>query len=325
MLTPAKAIADGLRAAQTVLIVNHENPDGDCLGSSLALALALESLGKQVTVASTDGVPAMYGFLPGADRITERADLGGPFDVAVGVECSDVHRAGKFAGALSAARVVVNIDHHLDNSGYGDLVWSDPEASAVAELFYRLILELGCEVDERIATCLMTGLLTDTGSFRYASVRPDSYLLAAELVRRGAQPHRIYERVYESRPPAAVRLLGLALARMVLSGDGALAWTVVDEPMLQAAGARWEDTENIVGTLRSVAGVRLAVLFKVQAQEVKVSLRARDGVRANDVALRFGGGGHVGAAGFTARGPFDSVLAQTLQAAEEELRRAADR
>jgi phosphoesterase RecJ-like protein len=319
-----KAIADALRAARTVLVVSHENPDGDCLGSSLALAFALEEEpGKQVTVASTDGVPAIYRFLPGAERVTDREEIEGPFDVAIGVECSDLDRAGRFAEALAGGRVVVNIDHHLNNSGYGDLIWQDPEAAAVAEMFYALIRELGCEVDERIATCLMTGLLTDTGSFRYASVRPESYLLAAELVKRGAQPHWIYEQVYESRPVPAVRLLGLALGRMVLSAEGAVVWTVVDEEMLRTAGARWEDTENIVGTLRSVAGVRLAVVFRVESQGIKVSLRARDDVRANEIAARFGGGGHMGAAGFTAREPLEHVISGTLRAAESEVKRAS--
>jgi phosphoesterase RecJ-like protein len=316
-----KAIADALYTAQTVLVVSHENPDGDCLGSSLALALALEPDGKEVTVASTDGVPTTYRFLPTAERVTSSPPLGGPFDVGIGVECSDVSRAGRFAEALAGSRIVVNIDHHLNNSGYGDLVWQDPQASAVAEMFHALICELGREIDERMATCLMTGLLTDTGSFRYASVRPESYLLAAELVRRGAQPHRIYEQVYESRPAPAVRLLGLALAKTVLAADGALAWSVVDEEMLRTSGALWEDTESIVGTLRSIAGVRLAILFKVQPDGIQVSLRAREGVRANEVAARFGGGGHIGAAGFTAQEPFEQVLKGTLRAAESEVQR----
>lgn len=320
-----KAIADAIRAAQTVLVVNHENPDGDCLGSSLALALALEPEGKGVTVGSTDGVPATYRFLPTAERVTSSPPLGGPFDVGIGVECSDVSRAGRFADALAGSRVVVNIDHHLNNSGYGDLVWQEPRASAVAEMFYALIQKLGCEIDERMATCLMTGLLTDTGSFRYASVRPESYLLAAELVRRGAEPHRIYEQVYESRPAQAVRLLGLALGKMVLAAEGALVWSVVDEEMLRASDAQWEDTESIVGTLRSIAGVRLAILFKVQPDAIQVSLRARGGVRANEIAARFGGGGHVGAAGFTAQEHFAQVLDGTLRAADAEVQRAAGR
>ncbi|MBM3450615.1 MAG: bifunctional oligoribonuclease/PAP phosphatase NrnA, partial [Armatimonadetes bacterium] len=138
-----KAVADALRAARRILLVNHESPDGDSLGSSLALALALRRIGKEVVVGSSDGLPTVYGDLPGAALVTERVDGIGAFDVAVGVECSDLGRAGRFGPALAGAAVVVNIDHHRDNSRYGDLVWQDPEASSVAELVKTLIRELG--------------------------------------------------------------------------------------------------------------------------------------------------------------------------------------
>ncbi len=304
------AAASALRSARRVLVVNHENPDGDCLGGSLALGLALDRLGVNVVVASQDGVPAAYRFLPFSERVVDHAE--GPFDAAVAVECSDISRAGRLASALSSARVVVNLDHHLDNTGYGHVVWRDPQAASVCELVWELVGALGVEVDEAMATCLMTGLVTDTGSFRYASVRPETFLLAAELMRRGARPDRIYEQVYEARPAEAVRLLGLALANLQLSGDGRVAWTTVDEALLRQAGARWEDTENIVETLRSIAGVRLAMLFKAEGSRVKVSLRARDGVAANRLAARFGGGGHAAAAGFTAQRPVDDVVRDTL-------------
>lgn len=314
------AVASALRSARRVLVAVHESPDGDCLGGSLALALALKRGGEEAVVASTDGVPVVYRFLPGWESVVDRPEGLGEFDVAVALECGDLDRAGRFAGVLASAPVLVNLDHHRDNTGYGHVVWRDPDAAAVCEMVYELLGELGVEVDEPVATCLMTGLLTDTGSFRYSSVRPETFQLAAELVRRGARPHHIYERVYESRPAGAVKLLGLALSRLQLSADGQVAWTTVDEDMLARAGARWEDTENIVETLRSIAGVRLALLFKVEPARVKVSLRARDGARANRVAARFGGGGHLGAAGFVAQGSLEDVIRQALEAAYAEVR-----
>lgn len=316
-------VASALRDARRVLLACHESPDGDCLGGCLALSLSLERLGKETVVGSTDGVPVIYRFLPGWERVTDRAEGLGEFDVAVAVECADLERAGRFAPVLAACPLLVNLDHHRDNTGYGQVVWQDPQAASVCEMVHALLRELGAEVDEPVATCLLTGLLTDTGSFRYSSVRPETFELAAELVRRGARPDLVYERVYEARPAAAVRLLGLALSRLQLSSDGQVAWTVVDEAMLQQAGARWEDTENIVETLRSIAGVRLALLFKVEPSRVKVSLRARDGARANAVAALFGGGGHLGAAGFVARGALEDVLRQALQAASEEVAASA--
>jgi phosphoesterase RecJ-like protein len=258
------AVARALRSARRVLVANHESPDGDCLGGSLALRLGLQRLGKEVVVASTDGVPVVYRFLPGWEEVTDRPEGLGSFDVAVAVECGDLERAGRFAAVLSSTPVLVNLDHHRDNTGYGHLVWREPEAASVCEMVYDLLVELGVAVDEPVATCLMTGLVTDTGSFRYSSVRPQTFQLAAELVRRGARPDTVYERVYESRPVGAVRLMGLALSRLQLSADGQVAWTTVDEAMLAEAQARWEDTDNIVEALRSIAGVRLALLFKVE-------------------------------------------------------------
>lgn len=316
------AVASALRLARRVLVAGHESPDGDCLGGSLALGLALERMGKKVVVASTDGVPSTYRFLPGWERVTDRVEGLGTFDVGVALECADLERAGRFAPLLAACPVLVNLDHHRDNTGYGQLVWQEPEAASVCEMVYGLLVELGAQVDEPVATCLMTGLVTDTGSFRYSSVRPETFELAADLLRRGARPDRIYERVYEARPAPALRLLGLALWRLQLSSDGQVAWTVVDQAMLDQAGARWEDTENIVETLRSIEGVRLALLFKVEPSRVKVSLRARDGARANAVAVRFGGGGHLGAAGFVVQGPLEDVVRQALQAASAEVHSA---
>jgi phosphoesterase RecJ-like protein len=321
METVRKRIARALESARRILLVVHERPDADALGGALALALALERLGKEVVVGSQDGVPLLYRFLPTWERVTTTPPEDS-FDVSVGMECSDLARAGKFSVPLGAARVVVNLDHHLNNSGYGDLVWVEPEASAVAELVAELIRELRVPFEEPIATCLMAGLLTDTGSFRYASVRPESFLLAAELVRSGARPHEIYERVYESRSLASMRLLGWSLVRLRLEMGGALAWTVVDAALLREVGGSWEDTENIVSHLRGIAGVRVAVLFRVDAGEVRVSLRSRGEVRVNDLAARFGGGGHAQAAGFTSREPPEQVIQKTLRAAEELLRAA---
>ncbi len=318
METAADRIARALRAARRVLIVAHERPDADALGSALALAQALERLGREVVVGSQDGVPTLYRFLPTWERVTTEPPQE-VFDVSVGVECSDLTRAGRFAPSLQSAEVVVNLDHHLSNSGYGDLVWVDPQASAVAELVAELVRALGVAFDEPIATCLLAGLLTDTGSFRYASVRPESFLLAAELVRSGARPHEIYERVYESRSPASMRLLGMSLVRMQLDLTSGLAWTVVDEAMVRGAGGSWEDTESIVSALRAIAGVQLAVLFRVEPGEVRVSLRSRGGVRVNELAARFGGGGHAQAAGFTSTDPPERVIRRTLLAAREAL------
>jgi phosphoesterase RecJ-like protein len=318
-MSPAEKIADALRGRRHVLLLNHVSPDGDSLGSTLALARALWARGQQATVGSADGVPAVYRFLPGSDRVVADLPPDARVDAVVFMECSTPERAGPLVARAAGAPLWINIDHHLSNSGYGDLVLHDPAAAAVGELVYPIVRALVPSLDPKTATCLMTALLTDTGSFRYPSVTPKTLAIAAELVAAGASPADVYTQVYENRPAAALRLLGMALARLVVSEDGRVAWTAVTQEMLRASGATMEESEGIVGSLRSIAGVHVAVLFKEEPDGIRVSLRARGGVQAHVIAEAFGGGGHAAAAGFTASGPLDEVVRRTLEVVAREL------
>ncbi|HLW48865.1 MAG TPA: DHHA1 domain-containing protein [bacterium] len=316
-MTPAERIAETL-LGRRVLLLNHVSPDGDCLGSTLALARALRARGQHAVVASSDGVPDMYRFLPGAEQVVSEIAADTPFGAAVFMECSTPDRAGALAGRAVGAPLWINIDHHVSNGGYGDLILYDPAAAAVGELVTPIVQALG-PIDAPTATCLMAALLTDTGSFRYASVTPRTLRIAADLVQAGASPADVFTRVYENRPAAAMRLLGMALDRLQLTPDGTVAWTAVTQEMLRASGAPMEESEGIVGTLRSIAGVRVALLFKEEPDGIRVSLRARAGVRANVIAEAFGGGGHAAAAGFTATGPLPDVMRRTLDAVQREM------
>lgn len=316
-MTPAERIAEALLGRRTLLL-NHVSPDGDCLGSTLALARALRARGQEVVVGSSDGVPEMYRFLPGAEQIVTDLPPDGSFGAAVFMECSTPDRAGALAARAVGAPLWVNIDHHVINGGYGDLILYDPAAAAVGELVMPIVQALG-PIDAAAATCLLAALLTDTGSFRYASVTPRTLRIAADLVQFGASPADVYTQVYENRPAAALRLLGMALSRLEVSQDGRVAWTAVTQEMLRESGAPMEESEGIVGTLRAIAGVRVAVLFKEEPDGIRVSLRARAGVRAHVIAEVFGGGGHAAAAGFTASGALPDVLRRTLEAVQREL------
>lgn len=320
-MTPAERIAETL-LGRAVLLLNHVSPDGDCLGSTLALARALWAHGKRAVVASADGVPDMYRFLPGADRIVTDVAPGDAFGAVVFMECSTPDRAGGLAARAAAVPLSINIDHHVSNAGYGDLVLYDPGAAAVGELVTPIVAALG-PIDPDTATCLLTALLTDTGSFRYASVTPRTLRIAADLVQAGASPAHVFTRVYENRPAAAMRLLGLALSRLALSPDGRIAWTAVTQEMLRESGAPMEESEGIVGWLRAMAGVHAALLFKEEPDGIHVSLRGGPGVRAHVIAEAFGGGGHAAAAGFTAAGPLPDVVRRTLTAVERELQTGA--
>lgn len=321
MTTFPQQIAATLRTSRNALIACHVAPDGDCLGASLALALALERVGLRAIVGSADGVPEAFTALPAANRVvttppTER------FDVGIAIECSTLERAGTFAVALSAAGLLVNIDHHLSNAGYGDLVYWDTTAAAVGEQIHEVIRALGVPIDGEIAQCLLTAIVTDTGSFRFANTSARVLRLAADLVEAGASVHAIVERVYESRTSGSLRLLGMALAAMKQSAEGRIAWTVVTPEMLAAAGAHPEETAGIVGMLRQIRGVQVALIFEVTPEGVRVGIRSRDDARSHVIAETLGGGGHRGAAGFTRSEPLEQVMATTLAEVEKELRRS---
>lgn len=311
-------IATTLTTSRNALIVCHLAPDGDCVGASLALALALDRIGVRAVVGSADGVPQPFSTLPWADR-TLRTPPQEWFDVGVAMECSTPDRAGPFAETLAGAGTLINIDHHLSNTGYGNLTYWDTAAAAVGEQVTEIIRALGVPIDAAIAQCLLTAIVTDTGSFRYPNVTPHTLRLAADLLEAGASVHAVVERVYETKTPAGLRLLGMALANLRLSADGRIAWTAVTPEMMAAAGALPEETTGIVGMLRQIRGVQVALLFEATPQGVRVGIRSRDGVRSHVIAEAMGGGGHQGAAGFTAAGSLDHVIATTLAEVEKEL------
>jgi phosphoesterase RecJ-like protein len=322
MTTPRAQIAAALRRTDSVLLVNHVDPDGDTLGSTLALALALEALGKRVVVACEGGVPPLYAFLPGAERVAADLTTGETFDAAVTMECSTPDRCGRFAAAVLASPLVIVIDHHESHVPYGHLEDWDPGAAAAAELVTALIRELGVALTPAIATALLTALATDTAVFRLPTVRPATLRLAAELMDAGAPLAAIVSAVYEQRSLAASRLLGYALLRTALAADGAVAFSTLSAAVQRAAGAAAEDSGGVVGALRAIQGVKIAILFEEAAAGVRVSIRARDGLRASRIAEAFDGGGHPGAAGCTVAGTMADAVPRVLAEAEAELRRA---
>lgn len=319
MTTPRARIAAALRASNRILIVNHVEPDGDTLGSSLALALALEHMGKTVVVGSDGGVPPAFLSLPGAERVVRQVPPGAVFDAALTMECSTPERCGGFAGAVLATPLIITLDHHESHSAYGHLDDWDPHAAAAAEIVTDLIRELGVPLTPPMSTALLTALATDTGVFRFPKVHPGTLRLAADLMEGGASLTEVVSRVYDQRTLGASRLLGYALLRTVVTMEGAVAYTTLSEAIERAAGAEPDDIGGIVGILRQVQGVRVALLFAEDGPEVRVSIRTRNGVRAHVIAERFGGGGHPGAAGCVVRGDLAAVVPTVLEVVAVEL------
>jgi phosphoesterase RecJ-like protein len=318
--SPLSQAAAAVRRSSRILIACHVRPDGDALGSLLALGKGCKSLGKQVTMVSPDGVPPAYHFLPSWEEI--RTDATGGFDLAISVDADGSARLGSAEPAVLGAPFVIDLDHHVGPRPFGDLAIVDSGAAATGELVLALLDELVIEVTEEMARCLMAAILTDTGSFRFSNVTPRTMRLAARLIEAGASPGPIYEAVYERKPVAALRIAGRALADLESEAEGELVWAALSLADFAAAGATEEDTDGIVGTLQSTAGARVAILFREEpGGEVRVSLRSRDGTNMARVAQLFGGGGHQAAAGCTLPGPLHEARRRVVQAALRELAR----
>jgi phosphoesterase RecJ-like protein len=318
-----KAAATAIDAAQKIVLAGHVNPDGDTLGCVLALAHVMRTAGKDVTAISTDGVPDIYRWMPGTDQIvrgTERRD----FDLAIVCDAGALDRIGRSVlPAIESAPKLIDIDHHVADGVFGDIRILDVTAAATAEIVWLLIVALGKMwgrniADTAVAECLMTGLITDTGSFRFLNVTPRTFQLAARLQQLGALPAPITELVFENKSYASVKLLGRAIDSIQRTEDGRVAWAHVraqDFADLQATDA---DTEGIVNHVRAVNGVQVGILFReVPGMKVRISLRARDGADVNRIANAFGGGGHKLAAGCSVEPPLEdverAVVAETVR------------
>jgi phosphoesterase RecJ-like protein len=310
-----------LKEAYRVLLTCHRNPDGDAIGSELALAELAEKIGVEAVIVNRDETPANLRMLPGADRIVVANDLPEDFpekyDLIITVECPQIERSG-FEGLTRLP--ILNIDHHPDNPAYGVVNYLDDESPAVGEMVWRLFGEVGVVPSPHAATNMFTALSTDTGDFRYSNATGAAFRAAAEMVDAGAKPPEVANWIHNNRSLASVRLLGESLRTLRIACDGKLALITADQEAFQRAEAGPEDTEETVNIPRSIAGVEAVAYFKQWEPEVvRVSLRSRGSVDVHKVAASFGGGGHPNAAGCTIRGGLAEVEEKVAAAVTEAL------
>jgi phosphoesterase RecJ-like protein len=306
--------------ARRVLLVCHINPDGDTLGSMIALGLALEGAGKRVTMLSADGVPDLYAFLPAADRIVRTTDRN-DFDLAVVLDAGDLSRVGAAQAVVDACPRVIDIDHHVTAGQFGDIRLLDATAAATGEIVYDLLVALSLPLTLPIAEALLCALLTDTGSFRFMNVTPRTMEVAGEMIRLGASPNTIAECVFENKPFAAQKLLGRALDSLRRSDDGRVVWAHVTQDDFTAFAATDADTEGVVNAIRAVRGTQVALFLReMPSGKLRVSLRSRDPVDVSRIAAVFGGGGHRLASGCTLEGPLAAAEARLVAEVERHLR-----
>jgi len=298
-VTDREAAVALLRQHDEIALACHVNPDGDALGSMIGLQLGLEALGKTVTPVSADGVPETLGFLPSSARVVRAASTDpGAYDLAIVLDAGELPRVGSARPAVEAAPTLIDIDHHVTAGAFGDIRILDATAAATAEIVYDLLLALGLPITLEIAECLLCGLLTDTGSFRFMNVTPRTMAVAGEMIGIGASPNTIAECVFENKSFAAQKLLGRALDSLQLSTDGRIVWAHVTAADFAAFSTTDEATDGIVNAIRAVRGADAAILFReMPTGAIRVSLRARPPVDVSVIAARFGGGGHLLAAG----------------------------
>jgi bifunctional oligoribonuclease and PAP phosphatase NrnA len=297
-----------IRARQGFVVTSHARPDGDGIGSALACGQILRVMGKDATVVMHDGVPRIYRNLPFADRAIQ-ADTVPPNDAVILLECDGLKRT--LLQGLEGC-FLINIDHHVSGRNFGHINWIDSSVMATAELVYRLARLACVPVDADIATCLYTGLMTDTGSFMFEGTNEHTFTVARELVLAGADPAHCARHIYFGHSTAKLRLLGAALSN--LNRDGPLAWIWVTQEQMERFGAREEDCEGLVNYALSIGDVQVAIFFReLPDQRYRVSLRSKGAVNVSTVAEHFGGGGHKCASGCSVDGPLAIAVSRVLE------------
>jgi phosphoesterase RecJ-like protein len=302
-------ILEGIRSSQTICVVGHVRPDGDCIGSQLGLALALQNQDKKVTCWNQDLLPRKLAFLdPG--HLLQPPKPGRQFDCVIATDCASFERLGKIGECIQQRNLLINIDHHESNTRYGDINWIAARQPSTGELIFRLLRAANWAVTPPIADCLFTAISTDTGSFQYPSTRPNTYYVAGKLVDQGADLAKVCNEVYQSYPLSRVRLLRHVFNHFRLTHDDQIAYFWLKKADFARTGAGPDDAEGLIDHIRAIEPVVVACVFEeIEPDLTRISLRSKsEKVNVNDIASQFGGGGHPAAAG--ARIPGRPISAQ---------------
>jgi phosphoesterase RecJ-like protein len=298
-------IVEAIRARDRFVISSHVRPDGDSIGSSVAMALALRALGKDARVIHADAAPAPFAPFPGVAEIIVAPEVGEAFDAAIIMECGDLGRTG--VAGLDRL-FVINIDHHPGNTGFGDLRWFDPRAAACAEMVFDLIQALGAPLTHDVATHVYLAILTDTGSFHYSGISPKTFAICKAALEVGVDPQAVARQVYDSNSMGRLRIFGAVLNGMQIDSSGRIAIIYLDHAIMQASGGTYEDTDGLINQPLTVKEIVAVVFFKqIEGNEYRVSMRSKGDVDIAAVANEYGGGGHKNAAGCTVGGPIDEL------------------
>jgi phosphoesterase RecJ-like protein len=307
-------IVEAVRARRRFVLSSHSRPDGDSIGSQLAMAYALRAMGKEVTVVNADPAPPPLMAFPGVPGIRIAPSADGDFDAAIIMECGDLKRTG--VSGLERF-FVINIDHHPGNTEYGQINWFNPGAAACAEMVYDLVRALEVPLSADIAAHIYLAILTDTGSFHYSSISTRTFDICRACLEAGVDPTLVARMVYDSNNLGRLKLFGAVLNAMQIDPSGRIASLHVDHEMTVAAGGTYEDTEGLVNMPLTVKGILASVFFKQeQGNEYRVSLRSKGDIDVNAIAKACGGGGHKNASGCTLTGALDELQKKIVEQLE---------
>lgn len=307
-----KQIATLLESSNTIVLTAHMQPDGDCLGSMLALYQYLSSAGKNVRMILDDDIPVLYTFLPGHEMIEKPAATLIAADLLIILDASDVERIGKVKTYVNAP--ILNIDHHVSNTKFADYWYIDTQSAATGEIIFELLTECQATISTEMATCLYTAIATDCGFFSYANTSVKTMHYAAALMEYGVRPNVISEHL-ETKPLGSIRTLGKVLETLKLHHHGKIATITILPDMLD----NLDSTEGFINYPRVIEGVEIAMMFKAMTDgTVRISFRSKT-TDVSKLALGFGGGGHARAAGCAITGTIDHVMKEVLHAAMKQL------
>ena len=317
---PFKEIGLLIESAKKLLVISHVNPDGDALGTQLAFAAYLKSLGKEVTLVREEAIPERYQFLPGIEQIRPIDNIKNSLDIdtVIALECPKLSRAGDIISSLSDDIKIINIDHHQDNDNYGQVKWIDKDASSVGEMVYELFESFRYQIDEETAVQLFTAILTDTGRFRYESTSGRTMEIAGKLIEAGANPRDICDKVFYDLQPATIKLIGNVLSNAEFIDNGKTCLLSLTNEILESEEYSEAETEGIAEYSLYGKGVKLGVTFKERSGGItRISLRSRGNPNVAKLAAEFGGGGHICAAGCSIDKPMSEAKKEFLQKLKE--------
>lgn len=303
------SILEEIKKAETIVILTHENPDGDAIGSSLAMYIALTKMGKNADVVIPE-FPRIYNFLPETDKIKKEGNKEA-YDLAIAVDCATIKLLNGFANYFETAKTKITIDHHGTNTMFGDINFVNPDSPACAQVLISIIEYFGIEIDKEIGTCILSGIITDTGGFQYQSTAPETFEFASELLKKGVNISDIYKRVMNTKSISSFELRKRAINRMEFLEDGKIAITYITKQDEEETNAETGDYDGIVEEGRDIEGVEVSIFIRETNKGFKASLRSNSYVNVSDVCLMFGGGGHFHAAGCT--------ISQSLEQVKEKI------